>query len=311
MNFKLDNVVKILGKELEGWYVAAIQGLPDFVLAVLALISFVFAAKIARRVSRRLFTQLSWQKPLPGLLASILYASLVAVGLFISLGILNLDKTLTSLLAGAGVVGLAIGFAFQEIASNFVSGILIAIKKPYRIDDIVQIGEYFGKVESINIRTTSIRTFDGLEAIVPNKRMFTEALINFTSTPTRRVDVSAGISYDDDLEEAASLAVDAVESLNLHTKDSEIELYYKEFGDSSINFDLRFWIQYPDKKAYLVSRHKAIIAIKKAFDRNGITIPFPIRTLDINAKNTELRGNLAATTSSEEQSEFAKTGTEN
>ena len=94
---------------------------------------------------------------------------------------------------------MALGFAFQDIAANFVSGILIAFRQPYRIGDIVEVEGYQGEVKSIDLRTTSLVTFQGIEIYIPNKEMFTKPLENYTTTPRRRLDIEVGVSYGDDL----------------------------------------------------------------------------------------------------------------
>ncbi|MEZ4846375.1 MAG: mechanosensitive ion channel [Bdellovibrionota bacterium] len=95
-------------------------------------------------------------------------------------------------------MGLALGFAFQEIASNFVSGVIISFRKPYQIGDIIKIQSYEGSVKAIDLRYTTMTTFKGLEVIIPNKNMMTEILTNYTTTPDRRVELSIGVAYDSD-----------------------------------------------------------------------------------------------------------------
>jgi small conductance mechanosensitive channel len=121
--------------------------------------------------------------------------------------------------------------------------------------------------------------------------MFTEPLKNYNDIPRRRLDISVGVAYDTDLEEASRIAKECLENLEGRIKEEEIEIFFKEFGASSINFDARIWINYPAQNNYLRTQHQAIINIKKAFDRNGINIPFPIRTLDVNEKTISMLKN--------------------
>ncbi len=282
MDLNLENATELIGKKLEIWYELLVKNIPNFAVALLVLIVFVLLAKVTRNLVNRILKKSISNRALENLISSTSYLVVIFVGLFIALGILHLDKTVTSILAGAGVIGLALGFAFQEIASNFVSGIFIAVKKPYKTGDIVEVVDYLGEVTSINLRTTTITTFDGIEVYIPNKSMFTEPLKNFTSTPKRRLDISVGVSYSDDLEKVEKVTKEVVESVEGRIKDKPVEIFFKEFGGSSINLDARVWIEYPAQKNYLRTRHEAIMKIKKAYDENGISIPFPIRTLDIN-----------------------------
>lgn len=275
---------KLLSDKLYAWYESLISTLPNMALAILVFILFLILAKALKKISGGVFRKLNYNLALRNLLISIIHFVVLLIGLFICLELLDLDKTVTSLLAGAGVLGLALGFAFQEIASNFIAGIIIAMRQPYRLGDIVEIQSYMGVVSEINLRTTHLTTFDELEVIIPNKTMFTEPFTNYTSTPSRRMDLNVGISYAENLQNVEDITLAAVSSINGRDMDRPPELFYKEFGDSSINFEVRVWVKYPNNGAFLKARHEAVKSIKSAYDTNGITIPFPIRTLDFGIK---------------------------
>jgi small conductance mechanosensitive channel len=287
INLDFEHVSELLNNTLQGWVEAAIVGTPNFVVAVLAIIIFIIFAKLTRGIVRRFLPKTSANESVVSIISTIIYLVILFIGLFVALGILNLDKTVTSLLAGAGVLGIALGFAFQEIAANFVSGLVIAFREPYRIGDIIEIQSYKGRVERINLRTTVITTFDGLNVFVPNKTMFTEPLINYTLTSKRRVELRVGVSYGDDLEQAESLIKEACADAPGRLNDKNIDVYYEKFGDSSINLIVFIWIEYPGDEYYLRARHYAIVQIKRIFEENKITIPFPIRTLDFGIKGGE------------------------
>lgn len=176
---------------------------------------------------------------------------------------------------------MALAFAFQDIAANFISGIFISFRKPLQIGDIVSIKDYMGKVVEVNLRDTVIKTFQGKMVIIPNKDVFQSAIENYSLLGKRRLDLVVGISYNDDLEFAAQTTLDAVRTIEGLDPLEEITLFYTEFGDSSINFTVRLWCNSTKQIHYLRVGHHAIIAIKKAFDLHKISIPFPIRTLDI------------------------------
>ena len=207
--------------------------------------------------------------------------------LFVVLGILNLDKALTSLLAGAGVVGLAVGLALQDPIINTFSGIIMSVKELYNVGDLVETNDYFGVIEKINLRSTILRTPTGQRVVIPNKDIVQNPLTNYSYSGERRIDVSCGVSYGDDLEKAKDIAVTAIQEGVDHNTNRDVELYFKEFGDSSINFIIRFWIKATSQAKYLTAQSAAIIAIKNAFDKNNIAIPFPIRTIDFGIKGGE------------------------
>ena len=226
-------------------------------------------------------------KTVTGLAQTILGVLVIGIGVFIALSILNLDGMVTSLLAGAGIIGLALGFAFQDIASNFISGILLSVRHPFGIGDIIETNDLFGTVEKLNLRNTVIRTPQGQVIYVPNKVVYENPLMNYTKNGERRIDLSCGVSYGDDLEKARKVALEAIDGLDAKDTSRDVELYYNEFGDSSINFTLRFWIAFEKLPQYWGAQSEAIMALKKAFDENDIMIPFPIRTLDFGIRGGE------------------------
>lgn len=275
----LNDTFASLVEKLEGWIEALILLLPNFVVGVLVVLVTVAVARLAQRGARGVLHRASSYEQVNNLLATIVYVVVFAIGVFIALGVIGADKAVTSLLAGAGILGLAIGFAFQDLASNFIAGILLSIRRPFIEGDIIETGDYFGTVVEVNLRSTRIRTFQGQIAIIPNAQVFQEPVLNY-STGHRRVDLRCGVSYGDDLERARQLALDAVNGLDFVDRERPVDLYYEEFGDSSVNFVCRFWIPYQRRPDFLGAQSEAIIAIKGAFDEGGITIPFPIRTLD-------------------------------
>ena len=182
---------------------------------------------------------------------------------------------------------LALAFAFQDIAANFMSGIFMSFRRPFDIGDLVNVDHKMGRIEAINLRDTTLITLQGQRLIIPNKAVFQNTIENYSSTGKRRLDLSVGVSYGDDLAKVKSVVLAAIDALTEKDPNRQPELFYKEFGDSSINFDLRVWLRDVDQLNYLEAQSEAIMIIKKAFDQNDITIPFPIRTLDFGIKGGE------------------------
>ncbi len=284
MNLNISEPIDKVITKINGWVDTFITMLPNMIVAILLFILFYIIARIVKKTSHKLLKRTSSDLVIQELISTIIYYLVFGLGLFIVLGVLKLDKAVTSLLAGLGVAGLALGFAFQDIASNFISGIILAFRKPYRSDDIVEIDGLMGKVIRTNLRVTVILTFQGQEVYIPNKDVLQNKIVNFSVTGERRIDLPVGISYGDDLEKVKNVVTSTISNLEGVKKDKDIIFDYFEFGDSSINFYIRFWIHYPDQPGFLKITNDAIMAIKKAFDENDITIPFPIRTLDFGIK---------------------------
>ncbi len=271
-------ISKVLEK-LDGWLEQLVLLLPNLLVALLVVVAFWLAAKLVKKALVRLLDPI-----VPGqiarLLGTLAYLATLIVGVSVALGIVGLQKTVASLLAGAGIIGLALGFAFQDIAANFMSGVLLAIRRPFRVGELIETNDFFGTVQRITLRSTEIRTPPGQIVLVPNSQVFQNPIVNFSRTGERRVDLSVGVAYGDDLEKARSVAVAAVEQIEARQADRPVELFFEEFGDSSINFVVRFWIDFSRQAEYLAARSEAIERVKVAFDEAGLTIPFPIRTLD-------------------------------
>ncbi len=284
----LSNAFNIIYNKVNGWWEASVGMFPNFVVAMIVVIVFFIVAKYLKHWIKKFLQRFYGQSAVINLFSNVVYLTVLAAGLFVALDILDLDKTVTSMLAGLGIIGLALGFAFQEIAANFISGVILSINKPFTIGDIIEVDNIFGTVEFLSLRTTNLRTFEGQKVLIPNKTMFQNSITNFTEYGKRRIDLSVGISYGDDLEKVQKVTLDAVNSLEDILKDEEVLFYYTGYGDSSINFVVMFWTEYKIKHSeYLEARHRAIKAITKAFSDNSITIPFPIRTLDFGIKGGE------------------------
>lgn len=177
----------------------------------------------------------------------------------------NLVMAVLVLLAGVGILGLALGFAFQDIASNFVSGVLLAFRRPFQVGDLIESNDLFGQVEQMNLRATLLRQFSGQIVCVPNKDIFTNPIVHFSALGERRVEVDVGGSYNDDLEHARQVALEAIEAIPLRKQDRPVAGYYKEFSDSSINFVLHFWIDFTSKQSdSLEAQSQAVMRIKAA-----------------------------------------------
>jgi small-conductance mechanosensitive channel len=287
MDISLQEAYDQLLQKLQGWLNASIEMLPNLILAVVILVVFVLLGKLIRKMVNRLLHKTTDNKTIIDLLETIAGVTVVGVGVFVALGVLQLQGTVASLLAGAGIIGLAIGFAFQDIAANFISGILLSFRHPFGKGDIIESNDFYGTVEKINLRNTLIKTPQGQRVYIPNKVVYENPFINYTANHKRRIDLSCGVSYGDDLEKAKKLAIESVESLENYDSNKEVEFYYDEFGGSSINFKIRFWVRFRKNPDFWQARSDAIIAITKKFDENDIMIPFPIRTLDFGIRGGE------------------------
>jgi small-conductance mechanosensitive channel len=273
--------------KLESWLETLISMLPEMVMALLVLIVFFFIGKLVRKACHKLLSKATMNKTVIDLLETIAGILVVGVGIFIALSVLDLDGAVTSLLAGAGIVGLALGFAFQDIASNFISGIILTLRHPFGIGDIIETKDVYGTVRKLNLRNTILQTPQGQVVYIPNKIVFENPLTNFTADGQRRIDLGCGVSYGDDLQKVKKLAIEAIEELEGYNSDRDILFFFEEFGGSSVNFKVCFWVNFRTNPDFLDMRSEAMIALKQKFDKHDIMIPFPIRTLDFGIRGGE------------------------
>ncbi len=280
----IEEAFNLILQKLITWMHEFIQMLPNILLASIILVIGLYLARILKKLAGKLISKVSSQTTLNKLFTSLVHIFLIGIILFATLSILHLNKAVTSILAGAGIIVLALAFAFQDIAANFISGIFISFRKPIKINDVVKIKDYMGSVKEINLRDTVLLTFQGQTVIIPNKEVFQNPIENFTLLGKRRFDILVGVSYGDDLRKVKKIALDAVSGIKGLSEDDETTFYYKEFGDSSINFEIRLWVGSDQGSEWKRVGSEAIVCIKNAFDENNIMIPFPIRTLDFGIK---------------------------
>ncbi len=279
---------------LQSWIDSLVANLPNIILAALVLVVSISVSSFIKKYASKLVRRFSKNQTINGLLANIITLGFLILMLFVVLGILGLNTALTSLLAGAGVVGLAVGLAVQEPLMNLFSGILMSTKSLYNVGDLIETNGYFGVIKKVNLRSTILMQLSGEEILLPNKNIIQNPLVNYTVSGKRRLTLGCGISYGDDLEKVKSVTVNAVESHVAYDDRQPVEFFYEGYGDSSINFIVRFWLNGTSQKAMLKARSEAIMAIKKAYDENGIMIPFPIRTLDFGIKGGEKLNTMLA-----------------
>ena len=276
-----NSAFKDLVNKLEGWFNEIVLALPNIILAALVLGLSILASKYLKNLTTKALKKVTNNTTVVGVLSNILVAAFMIISLFIVLNILNLSEAVTALLGTAGVVGLAVGLALQDPLVNLFSGVLMSVRDYYQVGDLIETNGFFGKIQKITLRSTVISLLDGQEVIIPNKEVLQNPLKNFSHNGRRRIEIECGVSYGDDLEKVQKIAINAIKKSDLSVADiNPIEFFYTEFGGSSINFKIRFWQHITSQADYMIAKHKTIIAIKKAFDNHGITIPFPITTLD-------------------------------
>jgi small-conductance mechanosensitive channel len=241
------------------------------------------AGAVARVVEARLGHLQSLTPAMQVLTSKIVRFTLLTLAVVFALGSVGIDLTAFAVFSGA--VGVGIGFGLQKVVSNLVSGVILLIDRSIKPGDVIEVDGRYGWITGLNARYVSLATRDGKEILIPNENLITEKVTNWSfSNNLVRLDVMIGIAYESDVHLAIRLALDAVAAVPRALKDPKPVCLLKEFADSSVNLDLRFWIHDPANGTSNV-RSAVMLQVWDLFRANGISFPFPQR--DFTLRNPE------------------------
>jgi len=243
------------------------------VKAVLILVIGIIASKIISSLSGRLVTS-RFGSHIGSITKNIVFYVLAFTTIIASLRTFDID--LTGILAAAGILGIVIGFAAQTSVSNIISGFFLIADKPFEIGEAIEIDGQGGYILDISLLSTRIRTFDNRYMRIPNSTVANARIVNLSRYEIRRLDVQVGISYKEKIQKAIAVLDSVIKSNENVLLEPEPLIIVTRFGESSIDFEIRVWIQ---RSVLFITRSELIKEIKNAFDQAGIEIPFPHRTV--------------------------------
>ena len=200
--------------------------------------------------------------------------------LLIMIVLQRLGVDIAPLIAGLGITGFILGFAFQESLSNLAAGMMIAINQPFQVGDFVSVGGISGAVRELNMMAATLATADNVKVVIPNKVIWGSPITNYTATDKRRLEIAVGIAYGADIAKAKRVALEVVRADPRVLADPEPIAEVLSMGDSSVNLVVRPWTTPPDYWPAFFALNQAV---KEAFDKNGIEIPFP--QMDVHMKS--------------------------
>lgn len=253
--------------------------------SILSFILIVVAAKILSVVLGRLTRRaVNMNKKCSDLLrdflVNIVHKAVFVIGVVVALSMLGIN--IGPLVAGIGAIGFIVGFALQGTLGNFAAGLMILTHRPYDVGDVVQTAGITGYVQSMNLNTTTIKTFDNQIVVVPNGSIWGDNIINVTGSDTRRVDMVFGISYSDDMGKAQRILEEILQAHPLVLEEPAFNVKVHELGDSSVNFICRPWTRTSD---YWTVYWDVTRSVKERFDAEGVSIPFPQRDVHLFQEN--------------------------
>jgi small conductance mechanosensitive channel len=260
----------------EGLLQDVLRFIPRLITALITFAASLLLSGVAARWARRTAQARIQDREALRLLSRLARWSVLILGTVVALDQVNFD--VTSFVAGLGIAGFTIGFALQDIARNFVAGILLLVRQPFNIGDAVEIGDYTGSVLEITTRDTVLKTWDGEMVILPNMDVFTNPITNYSELPCRRRTVQIGLGYDEDAERATNVFLETIRGVEGVLEDPAPELLAEELGDSSLTLAARFWVNQETHGLFDV--HSAVVkSIKKVAEEEGIDLPYPIQTV--------------------------------
>jgi small-conductance mechanosensitive channel len=247
--------------------------LPNLGIALVVLVLFLVVASGVRRAVLRVFRQRS-RPDLAAMLAGAARWGVIGLGLLIVATIIFPSISPADLLSTLGIGSIAIGFAFKDILQNWLAGLLILLRQPFRQGDQIIVGKHEGTVEHIEARATLIKTYDGRRVIIPNSAVYTDAVTVNTAFPLRRSQYDVGIGYSDDIDLACEIIVEAVRGVEGVADDPSPEAFAWELAGSTVDIRVRWWTH--SKRSEVVHvQGRVIRAVKKALSEAGIDLPFP------------------------------------
>jgi small conductance mechanosensitive channel len=200
----------------------------------------------------------------------------ITLTLLTALSTMGVD--IAALIAALGLTSLAIGLALKDTIENAITGVLLLLQRPFKVGDVIKVSDVLGTVSDVAIRTTNIKTFDGLHVLIPNRHVYNEIITNWTHYPTRRVTMTVGVAYETDLAQAYKVLSEAVSATPGVLAEPAMLVSFEGFDDSSIRMVFRFWIEWQTTSPIGIQTD-VTESIMEAARRAGINIPFPIRTV--------------------------------
>lgn len=265
--------------KLQGMAQSVLLIIPNLLIGVVIFVVFLFIARLIRSSVVSLAERAGQPKGIALVFSRIASWVVLGVGLLVALTVIFPTLTAASLFGALGVSGVAIGFAFKDIFQNLLAGILILITRPFRIGDQIVTGSNEGTVEDIQVRATLLRTYDNRLVVVPNSDLYTNRVTVNTAYEHRRLSVAVGIGYGDDIAEAKRLILDTIAKIDDVLKDPAPSVLVDSLGDSSVNLNVRFWIDPPKRREAVETQDQVLEQLKSVLMAAGIDLPMPTQQI--------------------------------
>lgn len=251
--------------------------LPYIAIALLAFAAFILLARVLRTLVRRALAR--YDPAFAEMVARLTQVAVIALGVFVALWVAIPTVQFGQLFTSLGVTGIILGFALRDIIENFVAGILILWRRPFRVGDQIRSGDYEGVVTEINFRSTVLRAYEGIRVFIPNGKVFTEAVENLTANGTRRSAIVLGIDQNASVAEARRVILETLRGTDGVLPDPEPAVLFEEIGDFSNLLHVLYWTAPPTRFSERITRSLVTERLYEALPAAGIGFPYPIQTV--------------------------------
>ena len=254
-----------------------LKGIPNLIMALLIFVLSIYFAGVISNALQRILKARQAPEGISNLLGQSVRWTLIVIG---TITALQRFFDVTAFLAGLGILGFTVGFALQDVMKNFAAGIILLLQQPFKVGDAIGVTSsgFDGAVLAIDLRTTEIKTWDGRIIILPNADVLASPIANYSRGSFRRIELPVGVGYGTDPEVARTLVLEALQKVPGFITEPAPLVGFTNFGDSALELNTLFWID-TTKTNLFAAKDDAFSLIKTALDKNGIDIPFPIRTV--------------------------------
>jgi len=256
--------------------------LPGLTAALLILVASLIVARVASRAVARASRKADAQ--VRNLLSRLVTMLTLVVGVVVALD--QVGVNVGGLVAGLGLLGFTLGFALQDIGKNLVSGVLLLVQRPFEIGDNIEVAGYGGTVTDIDVRATSIKSWDGLQVIIPNADVYSNSMTNYSAFPPRRQQLTVAVGYEEELPRVLDVFLETIRGVPGVLDEPAPGVYCSNLGPSGVEVDAYFWIDQDESSMFDVTS-RVVMALKEAAATEGINLPYPIQTVRVRRTTEE------------------------
>ena len=282
MNF--NNTINKIKTATEEYWNEFVSQIPGIIIAIIIIALGILLANFISSLFRKTISKKTHDPLMTNFLSKTIKIGLITLVLMLGLKIAGLGSIATGLLTAAGASAVILGFAFKDVGENFISGVILSFNRPFNVNDTVKIGDIFGKVKMMEFRFSKLKTFDGRDVYIPNSDIVKKPVYNYTEDGFYRSDFVVGIDYDDDIDTAKKVIIDAVISTKgvINTDEHQCFVTVDSLGVSTVNLKIIFWTKTKEyTRGTLEIKSDVIKSVKNVIIKNGLNMPADITEIKL------------------------------